>query len=45
MTHLHEKFGGCSHSSYPFTCLMVDHTAAQMSGQGSEEIIISSQKL
>ena len=29
MAHLHEKVGGCSRASCPFTCLMVDHATAQ----------------
>ena len=30
MTHSYEKVGGCSRSSCSFTCLMVDHTTAQI---------------
>ena len=40
MAHSHEKVGGRSGCSCHFKCLMVDHTTAQMSDRGSEEIII-----
>ena len=30
MARTHEKFGGCSLSSRPFTCLMTDHTTVQI---------------
>ena len=30
MAHSHEKAGGYSRSSFPFTCLMIDHTTAQI---------------
>ena len=30
MARSNEKAGGCSRSSCPFTCLMIDHTTAQI---------------
>ena len=30
MTHSHEKIGGCSRSSCPFTCLMADRATSQI---------------
>ena len=37
--------GASSRSSCPFSCLMADHTTAQISDGVSEEIIICSGKL
>ena len=44
MAHLHEKVGGFSHSSCPFTCLMVDHATAQIEVV-RKSLIICSDKL
>ena len=38
MAHSHEKTGGCSRSSYPFTCLIYDWPH-DCSGRGGDEII------
>ena len=35
MNHSHEKVGGSSRSSCPFTCLMVDHATAQIKAVNS----------